>query len=523
VTGKQEYAQSSFDPHRGILNAGALFALPSLISQGLHKILETLRAIPNGFYGVHHIVMLSCFMALCRIKNPEQLKERPPGELGKLLGLDRTPGVGHFRKKLKQVIDQGNNDKVQTRLFQHWTSKMPEMFFYIDGHVRVYHGKKATLSKRYVSREKLCLNGTTEFWANDQPGMPLMVITGELNEKLKDAIELAIIEINKEIAFPKDEKSVRFTLVFDRGPYGPKWFKKLWNEHRIAIITYRKNVKDKWEESLFKPSINQLLNNNVTMHICEMGTLLSQVWSREIRKRSGTGHQTSIMATHPSLTAQEIASKMFSRWAQENFFKYMMENFDLDRIIEYGVEQIDEKRTLANPKYRQPTNELKKNRDKKSRLEPRVFKEIEAHREKSIDQLEKDMAKVANLMEQIEAFSKDIEIKKKQRAQVPSRISISQMAEYQKFNRLKQESKKFKNAKFYKQSKKDGRAILREIFSSDADMLPDLKNNTLTITLHPLSTPRANEVVKKMCELLNQTQTIYPCTNMKMVFKSVAV
>ncbi|MDQ7032276.1 MAG: hypothetical protein Q9M37_06115, partial [Desulfonauticus sp.] len=64
---------------------------------------------------------------------------------------------------------------------------------------------------------------------------------------------------------------------------------------------------------------------------------------------------------------------------------------------------------------------------------------------------------------------------------------------------------------------------LREIFSSDADMTPDLKNKTLTITLHSLSTPRANDVVKKMCALLNQTQTIYPGTNMRMVFKSVAV
>ena len=137
-------------------------------------------------------------------------------------------------------------------------------------------------------------------------------------------------------------------------------------------------------------------------------------------------------------------------------------------------------------------------------------------------------------------YMQNNETKKEQRAQVPSRISISQMEQDQKFNKLKQESKKFKNAilmlayraetalynllpEFYKGAKKDGRAILREIFSSEADMLPNLKNNTLTITLHSMSTPRANKVVEKMCDLLNQTQTIYPCTNLKMVFKSVAV
>jgi len=29
---------------------------------------------------------------------------------------------------------------------------------------------------------------------------------------------------------------------------------------------------------------------------------------------------------------------MFSRWGQENFFKYLAENFDFDRMIQYGTE-----------------------------------------------------------------------------------------------------------------------------------------------------------------------------------------
>ena len=517
-----------------------MFALPALISQGLNQVLKTLTSIPKGYYGVHHIVILSCFMALCRIKNAEQLKEHPPGELGKLLGLDRVPEVGHFRKKLKQVIDQGNTDKIQTQLFQYWTSDLPELFFYIDGHVRVYNGGKANLSKRFVSREKLCLSGTTEFWINDQSGMPLMVITGELNEKLKDAIELAIIEINKEIALPEDKESVRYTLVFDRESYEPKWFKQLWNKHQIAIITYRKNVKEKWVESLFKPLTVTLLSNDVTMRICEKGTQLSGVWFREIRKLTETGHQMAIMTTHPSLNPEQIASKMFSRWTQENFFKYMMENFAIDRMIEYGVEEIDEKRTLVNPQYRKLSYELKKLREKKRRLEAKAFKKLDVHKEKSINELEKSIIKTADLMDQIQTFDQEIEAKLKQRKQVPARISISQMPEEKKFNRLKQESKKFKNTilmlayraettlynllpAFYKNAKKDGRVVLREIFSSDADITPDYKNGTLTITLHSLSTPRANEVVKNMCELLNQTQTIYPGTNLKMIFNSVAV
>lgn len=193
---------------------------------------------------------------------------------------------------------------------------MPELFFYIDGHVRVYHGSKANLPKRFVSREKLCLNGTTEFWVNDGQGMPLMVITGELNEKLKAAINLAINEIKLTISCVAGHTKPLFPLVFGREAYDPVWFKKLSEEENVAVITYRKNVKDTWEENLFKLGEVPLLNNNVTMQLCEMGVELSCKWFREIRKLSDSGHQTSILTTHPDLPLKDIAAKMFSRWSQ---------------------------------------------------------------------------------------------------------------------------------------------------------------------------------------------------------------
>ncbi|MBN2258731.1 MAG: hypothetical protein JW704_13095, partial [Anaerolineaceae bacterium] len=323
ATGLQTYAPMVFEHHQSVLNAGVLFAIPALISQGLNQFFKIFNPLPAGFYGLHHLVLTLCFMALCRIKNPEQLKTHSPGELGKLLGLDRIPEVGYFRKKLKQITDQSKVDELHTGLFHSWVEKMPELFFYIDGHVRVYHGEQANLPKRFVSRERLCLSGTTEFWVNDQRGLPLMVVTGELNEKLKTAIEEITPKILEETSLVAKQGEPVFTIVFDREAYEPVWFKKLWDDYRIAVITYRKNVKDNWDESLFHSTEVQLNNTNVTMQLCEMGTLLNELWFREIRKLSDSGHQTSIMTTHPGLSMQNAASKMFSRWTQENFFKYM--------------------------------------------------------------------------------------------------------------------------------------------------------------------------------------------------------
>jgi ribosome recycling factor len=74
-------------------------------------------------------------------------------------------------------------------------------------------------------------------------------------------------------------------------------------------------------------------------------------------------------------------------------------------------------------------------------------------------------------------------------------------------------------SEFYKSTPKEDCVILKEIFTSDADMVPDFENNMLTIRLHSLSTPRTNEAVKKLCALLNQTETCFPFTNLRLLYK----
>lgn len=92
-----------FEHQESVLNAGVLLSIPALISQGLDKAFKVFKPLPPGFYGLHHIIIILCFMALCRIKNPEQLKKHSPGEFGKLIGLDRIPEVNYFRTKLAQT------------------------------------------------------------------------------------------------------------------------------------------------------------------------------------------------------------------------------------------------------------------------------------------------------------------------------------------------------------------------------------------------------------------------------------
>ena len=78
-------------------------------------------------------------------------------------------------------------------------------------------------------------------------------------------------------------------------------------------------------------------------------------------------------------------------------------------------------------------------------------------------------------------------------------------------------------APLYSKAQNEARMLVKEIIKKDADIEPDYQNKTLTITLHSLSTPVKNEIVKNLCGILNDTETVYPDTNLQMIFKTVAL
>ena len=116
------------------------------------------------------------------------------------------------------------------------------------------------------------MSATTEFWVNDNEGMPVLVVTGQTSEKINEAIESYILPemqasglISQPLAVQKSDQVVCI-FVFDREAYHPAFFIMLWNEYRIAIITYRKNVKDKWAEEDFEPYVYTEFNEEITVH-----------------------------------------------------------------------------------------------------------------------------------------------------------------------------------------------------------------------------------------------------------------
>lgn len=68
----------------------------------------------------------------------------------------------------------------------------------------------------------------------------------------------------------------------------------------------------------------------------------------------------------------------------------------------------------------------------------------------------------------------------------------------------------------------EARAIVRDICQAPADLHPDPISGTLTVRLHSLATPKQNATAAHLCEALNATETKYPGTNLRLVFKAVS-
>ena len=68
----------------------------------------------------------------------------------------------------------------------------------------------------------------------------------------------------------------------------------------------------------------------------------------------------------------------------------------------------------------------------------------------------------------------------------------------------------------------DARSLLRAIYSTEVDILPDPLAKTLTIRLHPLASHSSDQAVHHLCDVLNATETLFPGTDLRLIYQSVS-
>jgi hypothetical protein len=520
-----------FRDGENIPGAGVLVAIPAIVESG---ILATARKVYGSlgasFYGLRTTLLTFVLMALLRIKGPEGLKEHSPIDLGRLLGLDRACEVKTLRRKLDVLAARNKSEILGGEVAKIRVKKRESVlgFLYVDGHVRVYNGERK-VSKGYVTQRRLAMPATTDYWVNDQEGEPVFVITAPANEGLVKMLWPVVEEIKSVIG-----KDRRVSIVFDRGGWSPKLFVRLVNEG-FDIVTYRKGKVEPIAQKRFSLMEEEIEGKRVEywLHEQRVTFLEGALRLRQITRLNPTGHQTHIVTSRQDLSPVTIAYRMFERWRQENFFKYMSAEYALDALVDYGVEEEDLQRLVPNPKRK----EIMKRRKKLQAQSQELLQEygLEALVNEESQRPTMRGLKIANsdVSRKIEGLQmQQIDLKalyEKTSQRVPLKEALGGVVVY----KLKREKKHFTDLlkmvayqaetdllelirEEYARADDEGRTLIQSILKDGGDL--KLSEKELRIILNPLSSPHRTKVIRTLCENLNATQTIFPGSTLRLVY-----
>lgn len=544
--GMLEKAAPCFEPADDIPNGGVLCALPALLALGLLRHAESHFTLPKGFYPMESIFLLLAYLALGRVPSLEQLRYQAPGEWGKLLGLDRIPEVKTLREKTGILGDNAERTaRWSGELARDWMARdvAAAGVLLIDGHTRVYHGSLTKLPRRYVSRERLCLRGTTDYWVNAMDGQPFFCVTKAIDPGLQKTLVADIVpRLLRDIPGQPDAAALaanprlhRFTLIFDREGYSPDLFARL-KEKRIAILTYHKHPGPDWPESEFTPrTLTHPNGETTTVRLAEGGTRLSNgLWLRELRRLDERGHQTAILSTDYRSDLATAAAAMFARWNQENFFKYMREHFGLDRLVEYGISPLPDTTRLVNPAWRALESQAR-------RLTGELTRQRAAFTAHTLRPDENDPAAAARHEEKkgaalsaLTAKEAELSTIKDQRKTTPRHIILKDLPPEQRVAQLRSGRKHFLDtikliayraettlvqlARETLKRADDARSFVRGLMNTSINLRPDTASGQLRVELHGQANPVHDGVVHALCVELNETETHYPGTTLRLKY-----
>ena len=510
-----------FRSGQGVPGAGVLLALPALVQSG---VLECARdiygSIGPAFYGLRTSIVTMLVMALLRIKRPEGLKEHPPEDLGRALGLDRAPEVKTVRRKLSRLAALGRATDFGRALAERRVALRGAAlgFLYVDGHVRVYHGQH-TLPKTHIARMRLSMPATSDYWVNDMTGDPLFVITAEANAGLVKMLPTVLAEVRKLIG------ERRITVVFDRGGYSPQLFLKLIAEG-FDILTYRKGRFPRVPRSRFRKQRIVVNGREViyTLADQEVRLLGGKLRLRQVTRLSDDGHQTPILTSRRDLPAAEVAYRMFERWRQENFFKYLREEYAIDALVDYRVVPDNPARQVPNPERTALDAKLREARAELTHLQGEYGQKAFSNPERMRPTMRGFKIAQGKLGHVLRMAMKRVAQLEAQRAKAPKRVPVQEAVDGQVV-KLAPERKHLANllkmvayqaesdlvrlvAPHYRRTEEEGRTLIQSALASAADL--ELTEKELRLRLVPLSSAHRTRAIAALCDVLNRTRTRFP-------------
>ena len=537
------YAPPVFTPCGRAPLAGLLLALPALAATGL---LDTAHAVygefPNGFYSLDTMLCESVFRALLGEARAEGSARIDPPALGRVLGLDRAPEVKTIRRKIKCLAQAGKaGDWIAAMAARHVQDR-PEQsaVLYVDGHVRAYQGTRK-IAKTHVPRLKFPAPATVETWVADAAGDPLLVVLAEPGASLASELRRLIPQMRAMVG---DQR--RVLVGFDRGGWSPTLFADL-HTAGFDTLTWRKGPIADIDEHQFSDHTHtddhgrthtwELADTPVSLDIAD-GPRKGQTFGmRQISLyNNARTRQMHILTTRTDLTPGEIRYRMGSRWRQENHYRYARMHFDFDSHDSYQASDDDPTRMVPNPAKKLAYQHVEKARRAMHSAETASDNALlAAHSPQPGTSVLLTNAMINTINADTHTAQTTLDAAITAHQAIPARLPLAQVHPSQQvldtetklihhairiaaFNTAQNLARAIVTATGYTRADDEAHTLIRTALAGSGDIIPE--GDTLHIRLDPLPAPRHTAAIDELCAALNDTNTIYPGTNLTLRYST---
>ena len=511
---------------------GALLAVAMMAGTGfLDSVHRVYRTIGPAFYGLRNTFMMFFMMAVLRIINPEKVDAGNPLQLGRLLGLDRSPSVKTIRRKiwiLGQRQQAGNLMNLRSRDIMNGED-FPDAVLLIDGHVQCYYGGKK-VGKTFSNSKSKVVKGATDYWVNLPDGTPLLCLPTTFNQRLNEVLPAIVIQAQKIC------NGRRITVIFDRGGADTSVYQVL-QKLGCDFIAYHKNP-DPVDLSFFtekQTRINKRYYDYAPYErTCELAVYKRDkkkgtrkktkdtVKLREIIVRRKDDGCTHVITTIEDAKACKVCGTLFGRWTQENFFKHMLAAYNLDHLYTYRTEKVPDEVDHPNPEYAKLQRQKKKIRQ---RIAAILGIQLDNIAENKLEQLTKlHQGKKGDELRMLSTALKNIEHVLKS---TPKRESAAE------YDMIESETRMIGNlvkmtawdvegnlaklvANASKAKNRNERGIVEAFIQTSGQL--KVQDHCLLITLQHQSTPERTRLLKCVCDVMTDRKIVYPGSDLKMVF-----
>ena len=530
-----------FGTRRNVRSAGLLLAVPILVAHGVFAdAVKIFGRLGPAFYGIRNVVASLLLMFLARINRPEHLKEHSPQALGAVLGLDRAPEMKTVRRKIRRLSGVHKSLEFMRQLTARHLARREgsKLWLCVDGHVSVYSGKRK-LPKHYVTRLRLALPSVLDYWVNDERGDPVMVVTGVPKKGVTQEVPRVIAELRQH----GEQRPV--TVIFDREGWSPEMFALLDAMEAVCFLTYR---KAKAHEALRRLPVGAFASHQgevdghaVAYELADHGVYIDhgsgskrkRLRLRQITRRRDTGEQTHIVTNDRTSSALVLAHRMFGRWSQENFFKYMDQEMDFDGLLSYAMDDADGDRAVPNPARRKLAQRI-------HAVKHRLQELTRAYGDRALENQERRHPtmrgfKIANgvLGQTIREVREELDRVQHRFDSLPAKVPVRETLNGKAPQQVRVETRRliscFRIAVFraesalrellrphYRQWRQDGRTIIQSMLQSSGDL--EVHPGELRVLLTPQSAPHRTKALAILCQELNAFGTRFPGSDLRLRF-----